>query len=341
MPAPTQKPWLWAGIHGAFVLAASLSHLAAWRLNEQQGLRDPLTGLANRTQLVETADRLLAGAAPVSVMVLDVDDFKDVNDSRGHAAGDRLLVAVADRLRGCLRPEDAIARLGGDEFAVVIAAEPAKGAQAWRTDAQRARRPAARRRPAAGRPRQHRRRGQRHRGDRSALTLLRNADLAMYMAKAAGRTGSSGYADGMAQAARSKVELLEDLAVATSAGQLEVHYQPTVSLTDGDVPGSRRSCGGTTPRGDRAAGGVHPAGRGGGHIVEIGRWVLEQACGRPPPGRARRPAGRDRGQPLPAPAGRRRRRPRRRGGAGGRAGCPPPSSPWRSPRAYSSGTSTA
>src|SRR5687767_10267081 len=67
--AAHHNPWLWAGVHGAFVLAASLAHLAAWRLNEQQGLRDQLTGLANRTLLVETADRLLQdGSGPVTVL---------------------------------------------------------------------------------------------------------------------------------------------------------------------------------------------------------------------------------------------------------------------------------
>src|SRR3954468_10176751 len=110
------QPWLWAALHGGFVLAASLANLAAWRLNEQQGLRDPLTGVANRMLLLEDTGRLLARGGPVSVLVLDLDDFKDVNDSRGHAAGDQLLVAVA----GCVRPEDVVARLGGDEFAVVL-----------------------------------------------------------------------------------------------------------------------------------------------------------------------------------------------------------------------------
>ena len=105
--AAHHNPWAWAGVHGALVLAASLAHLAAWRLNEQQGLRDQLTGLANRTMLVEATDRLLhRRPGAVSVLLLDVDDFKDVNDARGHAAGDRLLLAVGARLQGCVRPGD-------------------------------------------------------------------------------------------------------------------------------------------------------------------------------------------------------------------------------------------
>ena len=116
------SPWTWTLVHGAFVLAASLAHLAAWRLNEQQGLRDPLTGLANRTLLLETTGRMLARrSGATSVLFLDLDDFKDVNDSRGHAVGDQLLTTVSQRLEGCVRSVDQVARLGGDEFAVLVA----------------------------------------------------------------------------------------------------------------------------------------------------------------------------------------------------------------------------
>ncbi|MGH7750444.1 MAG: diguanylate cyclase domain-containing protein, partial [Candidatus Dormibacteria bacterium] len=92
---------------------------------EYQASHDPLTDLVNRPRFHECVTRALAttgawGPATVAVLFIDLDDFKDVNDRLGHQVGDRLLVAVADRLRGCVRPADVPARLGGDEFAVLV-----------------------------------------------------------------------------------------------------------------------------------------------------------------------------------------------------------------------------
>ncbi len=181
------SPWTWTLVHGAFVLAASLAHLAAWRLNEQQGLRDPLTGLANR-MLLETTSRMLARrSGPTSVPFLDLDDFKDVNDSRGHAVGDQLLTTVSRRLEGCVRSVDQVARLGGDEFAILVAGSSAVAAEVGErvlgalTDPVVVEGRAVHVRVSIGVA------DSTSAADRSADTLLRNADLAMYLGQVLGQ----------------------------------------------------------------------------------------------------------------------------------------------------------
>lgn len=122
--AARANPVLWAGIHGAFVLAASIASLVSWRFVEQQSLHDPLTGLANRALFGERLNHGLGLAARtgrgLAVLYLDVDDFKLINDRLGHDAGDELLRTVASRLKASLRAIDTPARLGGDEFAVLL-----------------------------------------------------------------------------------------------------------------------------------------------------------------------------------------------------------------------------
>jgi diguanylate cyclase (GGDEF)-like protein len=132
-PDAWAHPWKWAGVHGAFILAASVASLTAWRLNERLALRDSLTGLPNRVLFRDRLDHALARGKrdreTVAVLFLDLDDFKAVNDDFGHAGGDVLLASVARRLRGSLRSADTVARFGGDEFAVLLENSPG-GAQA-------------------------------------------------------------------------------------------------------------------------------------------------------------------------------------------------------------------
>jgi diguanylate cyclase (GGDEF)-like protein len=196
---------------------------------------DPLTGLANRSQFSLRVEAALAreGTAP-AVMFLDLDDFKGINDTLGHAAGDALLVAVADRLRSSLRDDDLAARMGGDEFAVLLEHAPTS------VEAERA---AERVMAALVAALTVQERSVRVRasigvalassGAGSAAELLRNADLAMYTAKAGGRSRCAIFSPGMYDAEQARHALVGDLRDAIAKGDIRPHFQPLMELRSG------------------------------------------------------------------------------------------------------------
>jgi diguanylate cyclase (GGDEF)-like protein len=249
---------------------------------KHQAFHDGLTQLANRSLFRENVDARLAATVHGDrsvVMFVDLDDFKFVNDTYGHEAGDAMLVEVARRLNLCTRGSDLTARLGGDEFAILVD----DGA-----DLSNAERVAQRITDSIGQPfllgdiqthaaasigiaagRQ---------GD-SAEDLLRQADVAMYSAKAAGKGRWAIYKPSMLRSVRSRHDAGEELRRAVELGEFALRYQPVVSLDSGAILGAEALLRWNHPtRGEVGPDDFIGAAEDGATIVPIGRWVLDEAC---------------------------------------------------------------
>ena len=248
-----------------------------------QALHDPLTALANRALFTDHVQHaILRGdrhGRMLAVLFLDLDDFKTVNDSLGHGAGDALLVAVAERLRSCLRPGDTAARFGGDEFAILL--EDIHATADAITAAERI--GEVLQSPFVVQHRELRLRASIGIAVRTiehdATQLLRNSDVAMYIAKRRGKGRHEVFEASMYADAVERHELKEDLQRAVQHSEFVVHYQPIIDLRSGGLCGVE-----ALVRWNRARRGLVgpsefiPVAEDTGMILPIGQFVLEAAC---------------------------------------------------------------
>ncbi|HET9417408.1 MAG TPA: EAL domain-containing protein [Candidatus Limnocylindria bacterium] len=248
---------------------------------QQRAFHDPLTGLANRTLFADRLGRALAQRdEPVAVLFLDLDDFKTINDSHGHQAGDELLTAVARTLSAGVRPEDTVARLGGDEFAVLIERNATEGIARQLAD----RLLAALRRPVrvAGRDRSV---GASigislgRSGIAKAEQLMSEADIAMYVAKGDGKGGSSVFDPRTHASVVRSIGLRDDLDRAIRERQFEMHYQPIIDLETGDLAGVEALARWRHPtRGLLAPADFIAVAEATGTIIALGQWIFSESC---------------------------------------------------------------
>jgi diguanylate cyclase (GGDEF)-like protein len=281
-------PYCPDGVHidGVFCVARNVTgRREAERQLAHQALHDSLTGLANRVLFMDRLDQALARlqrhASPLALLFVDLDHFKVVNDSLGHAAGDEVLVQAAERLRRALRPTDTVARFGGDEF--VILCEDATG----RAEAEEI---AGRISVALARPFKV---GGEQEIVLTASTgiviandthtdsgaLLRDADTAMYRAKERGRANSQVFDNSMRMRAVQRLELETALRQAIDSDQLRVLYQPQVRLSDGVTVACEALVRWQHPeRGLIDPADFIPIAEESGLIVPLGDWVMRRVA---------------------------------------------------------------
>jgi diguanylate cyclase (GGDEF)-like protein/PAS domain S-box-containing protein len=248
-----------------------------------QAFHDSLTGLANqalfRDRVEHALDRIARSGGHLAVVFLDLDNFKTVNDSLGHTAGDELLVEVTSRLVSCVRPGDTAARLGGDEFALLL--EDMRDEREALAVAERT--IASLRQPftLAGK--------EVFAGASLGVAfdavgtgcdqLLRNADLAMYTAKSLGKGRFEVFAPEMHTVAVDRLEVEAELRRALERGELRVHYQPIVALDSGAMVGVEALARWQHPeRGLLPPSVFIQLAEDCGLIEELGRWILGEAC---------------------------------------------------------------
>ena len=249
----------------------------------QQANFDPLTGLPNRRMLRDRLAQELKKTArdgrQLAILFVDLDHFKEVNDTLGHDAGDQLLIEAAQRIRSCVRDSDTVARMGGDEFTLVVSeldntqrldrilhdvlqamathfqigdeqvyVSASIGITIYPTDG------------------------------REVETLFRNADQALYVAKGGGRNRFSYFTPTLQQAAQARARLANDLRAGVALAQFHLVYQPIVSLTDGQVRKAEALLRWQHPsRGPVSPAEFIPIAEATGLIIEMGEWVFRQA----------------------------------------------------------------
>lgn len=269
------------------VLVRLMGLVTVVQVNERRArhdaMHDSLTGLANRALFAQRVQSFVDQRSDgvVSVLFVDIDDFKFINDSLGHDVGDKTLIAVAGRLQRCVRSHDLVARLSGDEFAVLL--ESAVDRQDASAVAQRMQESLES--PVAIDGREISVSVSvgiaidRRSNIESAEAILRAADSAMYRAKHKGKGRFEFFEEAMHLEALDRLDLRADLQIALERGQFEVNYQPIVTMSDEKVVGvealirlNHPTRGRVMP--DRF---IQLAERTG-LIVPIGRWVLHEAC---------------------------------------------------------------